>query len=110
MDTNENTKGRASYSGEERRELVAEFQSSGLTKAAFCREWGINPATFAQWLRNDANGSAGKVAFCEVELGDTAAWKGEVRLLLPNRVEVAVAVASHEQLGKVLREAAGCLD
>ena len=45
MDTNENTQGRASYTGEERRELIEEFNSSGMTQAAFCREWNINPVT-----------------------------------------------------------------
>jgi transposase-like protein len=52
MDTNETKKqGRVSYSAEERRGLLAEFESSGVTQAAFCREWNINPATLGKWLR-----------------------------------------------------------
>ena len=42
MDTNENTTpGRASYTEEERGELIEEFQTSDLTQAAFCREWNL---------------------------------------------------------------------
>jgi hypothetical protein len=38
MDTNEyNVSGRASCTEEERRELIEEFKTSGLTQAAFCR-------------------------------------------------------------------------
>ncbi|MDF7827126.1 transposase, partial [Pontiellaceae bacterium B12227] len=52
MGTNENNvSGRASYTEEERQELIEEFNSSGLTQAAFCREWNINPKTLARWLR-----------------------------------------------------------
>ena len=52
MNTNENkVAGRASYTEDERRELILEFNSSGLTQAEFCREWNINPKTFGRWLR-----------------------------------------------------------
>jgi len=53
MDTNgTNKQGRTSYTEDERRELIGEFRSSGLTQAAFCREWNINPATLGKWLRS----------------------------------------------------------
>ena len=109
MDTNENTTtGRASYTDEERRELIEEFRASGLTQAAFCREWNINSKTLARWLRAERKDS--EVTFCEVELSSDTVLPDEVRVCLPNRIEVVVSVASSAELGAVLREAAGCLD
>jgi len=109
MDTNDiNRQGRVSYSAEDRRGLVAEFESSGSTQAAFCREWNINPATFGKWLRTGRESEA-KVSFCEVEAGTVAESNGKVRVCLPNRVEVVVPVGSLDELGAVLREAAKCL-
>jgi transposase-like protein len=108
MDTNENTTpGRASYTEEERRELIEEFQSSDLTQAAFCREWNLNSKTLARWLRSKREEN--EVSFCEVELGREAVRADAVRVCLPNQIEVVVPVASSAELGAVLREAAGCL-
>ena len=109
MDKNETAgSGRASYTDEERRELVEEFKTSGLTQAAFCREWNLNSKTLARWLRIERKGN--EVSFCELELSGEAISADEVRVCLPNRVEVVVPVTSLEALGSVLREAAGCLD
>jgi len=109
MDTNENTTpGRASYTEGERRELIEEFQSSNLTQAAFCREWNLNSKTLARWLRIEREDN--EVSFCEVDLGGEALQTDEVRIRLPNQVEVVVPVPSLEKLGSLLREAAGCLD
>ena len=109
MDTNENnTQGRASYSDEERQELIGGFHSSDLTQAAFCREWNLNSKTLARWLRIEREDDA--VSFCEVELGSEAVLANKVRIYLPNKIEVVVPVASSAELGAVLREAAGCLD
>jgi transposase-like protein len=108
MDTNENTTpGRASYTEEERRELIEEFQSSNLTQAAFCREWNLNSKTLARWLRIEREDN--EMSFCEVALRSEAVWADEVRIRLPNQVEVVVPVTSLENLGRLLREAAGCL-
>lgn len=109
MDTNENNvSGRASYTEEERRELIEEFQSSGLTQAAFCREWNINPKTLARWLKIERQGAG--PAFCEVELPPGAAVPDELRICLPNGIEVQLRISSPNELGTVLRGAAGCLD
>lgn len=108
MDTNENNgTGRASYTENERRELIDEFNLSELTQAAFCREWNINPKTLARWLRLERQEQ--EPSFCEVEVRPDAADPDEVRICLPNRVEVVVPVSSPKELGAVLREAAGCL-
>lgn len=109
MDTNENIgSGRASYTDEERRELIEEFKTSGLTQAAFCREWNLNSKTLARWLRIEREDN--EVSFCEVELSGEAVLADEVRIRLPNQIEVVVPLASSAALGALLREAAGCLD
>jgi len=108
MDTNENNvSGRASYTDEERRELIEEFNASGLTQAAFCREWNINPKTLARWLKVERKEA--EVSFCEVEV-QPARSANELRICLPNGIEVRLQTASLNELGTVLREAAGCLD
>jgi transposase-like protein len=108
MDTNEHTtQGRASYTEEERRELIEEFQSSDLTQAAFCREWNLNPKTLARWLRIDREDS--EVSFCEVELANTSVPANTIRVHLPNGIEVTVPVGSSQELADVFREAATCL-
>jgi transposase-like protein len=77
MDTNENTTpGRASYTEEERRELIEEFKSSNLTQAAFCREWNLNSKTMARWLRIERDEN--EVSFCEVELGNPKNGNGHI--------------------------------
>ena len=109
MDTNENKEsGRASYTTEERRELIEEFHSSGETQAAFCREWNINPKTLARWLRIERKGN--EVSFCEVEVPSKKPQADELRICLPNGIDVMLKVASSERIGGILREAAGCLD
>ena len=108
MDTNENTTpGRASYTEEERRELIEEFHSSDLTQAAFCREWNLNSKTLARWLRIERDEN--EVSFCEVEVENTSTPENTVRVYLSNGIEVIVPVTSPEALGNVFREAATCL-
>jgi transposase-like protein len=106
MDTNENNT-RASYSEEERRELVQKFHSSDLTQAAFCREWNLNSKTLARWLRIERNEK--EVPFCEVELERASSPESNVKLYLPNGIEMIVPVGSSKELGDVFREAATCL-
>jgi transposase-like protein len=109
MDTNgNNTTGRASYTKEERQELINEFQSSGLTQAAFCREWNINPKTLVRWLRVGREDD--EISFCEVDVQSEPPRADELKICLPNGIEVQLRIMSLNKLGPVLREAAGCLD
>ena len=109
MDTNENNaSGRASYTEEERRELIEEFNSSGLTQAAFCREWNINAKTLARWLRIERQET--EVPFCEVEIPSAPLSAGELKICLPNGIEVQVRAALRDDFGAVMRELARCLD
>jgi transposase-like protein len=87
MDTNENNvSGRASYTEDERRELIKEYHASESTQAAFCREWNINPKTLARWLR--AERQENEVSFCEVELLQDPPVMDELKICLTNGIEV----------------------
>lgn len=109
MDTNEsNVSGRASYTEDERRELIKEYHASESTQAAFCREWNINPKTLARWLKIEREEA--DISFCEVELPADPPEADDLTICLPNGVQVILKCALHKQLGTVLREAAGCLD
>jgi transposase-like protein len=109
MDTNENNaSGRASYTEDERRELIEEFNASGLTQAAFCREWNINPKTLARWLRIEREDA--EVSFCEVDVQAVSASDSELKICLPNGIAVQLHIPSLDDLGTVMREVARCLD
>jgi len=109
MDTNENNaSGRASYTEDERRELIEEFNSSGLTQAAFCREWNINPKTLARWLRIEREDA--EVSFCEVDVQAAPPSPSALKICLPNGIAVQLCIPSLNELGTVVREVAGCLD
>ena len=108
MDTNENNaSGRASYTEDERRELIEEFNSSGLTQAAFCREWNINSKTLARWLRIEREGA--EVSFCEVDVQTAPPSDSELEICLPNGIAVQLRIPSLDSLGSVMREVARCL-
>ncbi len=57
-----------------RRELLEEFEASGLTAAAFCRAHGLGYQSFLSWRRASAKKSRTLEAPCfvEVELAPTA--------------------------------------
>lgn len=87
--------------------MVEEFNSSKLTRAAFCREWNINPKTFGRWLRADRQKK--EISFCELELPANMPQGDATIIRFPNGIEVALSVASRKELGSVLREVATCL-
>jgi transposase-like protein len=54
------------YTAEQVKTAISDWQSSGLSKKAFCLQRGICPQTFYNWLKRiDAVGSSG---FTEVTL------------------------------------------
>ncbi|QBG47626.1 hypothetical protein EGM51_09555 [Verrucomicrobia bacterium S94] len=103
MDTNENNvSGRASYMEDERRELMEEFYSSRLTRAPFCREWNINPKTLARWQKVVREEAA--VSFCEVDIQSESPPVDDLRICLPNGIEVQLRISCLSELGTVLQE------
>ncbi|MDF7809244.1 IS66 family transposase [Pontiellaceae bacterium B12219] len=104
MNSNENsTQGRASYTEEERRELIEEFNSAGLTQAAFCREWNINPKTLARWLRIERQET--EVSFCEVDVRSESPPADELRICLPNGIDVLLRIEELREVQDALDEA-----
>ncbi|MBN2163154.1 MAG: transposase [Pontiellaceae bacterium] len=78
MDANENkVSGRASYTDEERRDLIGEFHASGMTPAEFCREWNLNPKTLARWLRIER--ADAEISFCEIDVQPAPSSAGEYK-------------------------------
>ena len=104
--TQGSTQGRSGYSADDRRELIEEFHSSGLTQAAFCRQWDLNPATFSGWLRAD-RAQPPPVAFCEVQV--PAAGSSQAMVVeLAGGVRVQIPCESAGSFSQTLREVAAC--
>lgn len=72
-------------------ELLAAYETAGLTQREFCRERGVSLATFGSWrrkYRGDSNGRAG--GFCEVRLREAGAAES-VAIRLADGTEVFLA-------------------
>lgn len=104
--TQSTTQGRSGYNADERRELIEEFRSSGLTQAAFCRQWELNPTTFSGWLRTDRQ-QAEPVEFHEVQM-PAAVSCGPIVVGLPGGAQVSIPCESAGSFSKTLREVAAC--
>jgi transposase-like protein len=55
-------RGRVSWPKERREELLAEYERSGLSQAAFARREGVRYPTFAHWVQERRRDAAGKPA------------------------------------------------
>jgi transposase-like protein len=98
--------GRSGYSADDRRELIAEFRSSGLTQAAFCRQWELNPTTFSGWLRTDREQTP-PVTFCEVQV-PAAVLSRPIVIELSGGVQVRIPCESAGSFSSTLKEVAAC--
>jgi hypothetical protein len=60
------------YTEEQRREVVRDFEASGLGTMAFCRQRGICPGSLAAWRKRYGSGLAASApgAWLSVQLGD----------------------------------------
>ena len=75
----------AKYSAAERERLIREYGKSGLSKKAFCRQRGVNLATFYGWTRRQAD-SPSPFAKAVVALPTAA----PIEVDLPNGVRIRV--------------------
>jgi hypothetical protein len=74
-------RGRRITRAQRRAELVTEFNSSGLTMAAFARREGIKYATFAGWVAAQrAEPAKSPIKFTEVKLASLPAPKDDAPL------------------------------
>lgn len=100
------TRGRSGYSADERRELIDKFRSSGLTQAAFCRQWEINPTTFSGWLRAGRQ-QVEPLEFYEVQMPATVS-NGPIVVGLPGGAQVSIPCESAGSFAATLKEIATC--
>jgi hypothetical protein len=96
------TRGRKIIAAARWRELVAQYEGSGLTQSKFARREGINYSTFVAWLgrcrRTRVMGRTSSPRFIEAQLPAGNATPGRVEVQLPNGVvvrgeEIAMVVA-----------------
>lgn len=68
--------------------MIADWQQSGKSKRAYCKENGINQAVFYYWLErsNENKSKTGKFIAIEEETP-----KEEIELIYPNGVRLQVA-------------------
>ena len=96
---------------EERGEIIAEYERSGLTQAKFVERRGISLASLSNWLRahrQDGRKSAGKeVAFAPVDINRVlggSVWAAEVAM--PNGITVRLGAQVNPELAQRLIKAA----
>ena len=101
-------------SAADRERLIEEFQSSGLTKKAFCEKRGINVGTFQGWFqrdRKDGGGSRkgrGGSESVFTELLVSGPGEAPVEILLPNGARVCIRpLGKAAELAELIRGVTG---
>ena len=119
MKTNEqhtDKRGRVQRTAEQRRELIEEYKASGLEKAEFCRQRGVNLATFCHWFDLKKAGKRKRIPqaaaqaprFAEVELSGNCT-QAAVEVLLPNGARIGIRHdGKRADLVALVRGVAGC--
>jgi hypothetical protein len=102
------TRGRKIIAATRWRELVAQYESSGLTQSKFARREGINYSTFVAWLgrcrRTRVIARTATPRFVEAQLPPADGTTRRLEVQLPNGVvvrgeEIAMLVALIKALG-----------
>ena len=110
-------RGRVQRTAEQRRELMEEYKASGLGKAEFCRQRGVNLATFCHWFdakkgrrrKRSAKGIARAPKFAEVAVVPSAVEQAAIEILLPNGSRVGIRhQGERDELIALVRGVAGC--
>ena len=68
-------------------EMLGEYDTSGLTQAAFARRAGIKYPTFASWIRArraKSGSEPGRVRFAQIQLPVAKMSAGELSVTLPD--------------------------
>ncbi len=90
-----NKNGYVLRNAKQRRELKKKFSKSGKTRAAFCRDYGINPNTFSGWLRNK------KPVFTEVVMSDQAVSGIEIEL--SEKIKIHVPIRRMSEVAELVK-------
>jgi transposase-like protein len=109
-------RGRVRRTAEQRRELIEEYEASGLGKAEFCRQRGVNFATFCHWFttkkrrRNGGTRAASPTPrFAEIAVVQPTVEPAAIEILLPNGSRVGIRHHGRsEELVALVRGVAGC--
>jgi transposase-like protein len=99
-------RGRRIVAPERRAQLLAAYDTSGLTQSAFARREGINFHTFVAWLglRSKAGATAPAVRFQEVCLVPTSRTEPTLEVVLPGGLVVrGTSAACVAELVRALR-------
>ncbi|MFA6959473.1 MAG: hypothetical protein WC205_01830 [Opitutaceae bacterium] len=82
-------RGRVSWPRKRREQLLAEYERSGLSQAAFARREGVRYPTFAHWVQERRRGASAKTSgvmprFVEVGVPATPTAGPELSVTLPS--------------------------
>ena len=87
------------YTAQEKAEYLALFEQGGMAPVDFCREMGINEATFSQWRRSARQEPSPEVQFAEVQMSAAkAAETTTVTLRLPDGTKQHTSVEAGDFL------------
>lgn len=103
------TKGRVQIPPERRKNLLEEFDRSGMTGAAFAKHYGIKYTTFAYWIqarrrKQERPVSSGENHFLLVT-AEGAKRSGGVTVELPRGVKLTITTREEAHLAAALIEA-----
>jgi transposase-like protein len=102
---------RRRYSAQERAEIIAAYERSGLTQAVFVEKRGISLATLSNWLRahrRKDKGATKEISFQSLDVKGLFASQWAAEVVMPNGSMLRLASvdgALAERLTKVLRRA-----
>ena len=95
---------------EYRRQVVAEYQASGMTQKAFCREHGVALSTLGYWLKRERESRDTASSFVQIQPAareDAERSGGTLRIRGRQQLELEVDLpVSREQLADILRAVA----
>ena len=95
---------------EYRRQVVAEYQSSGMTQKAFCREHGVALSTLGYWLKRERESQDAASTFVQIQPAadeGTARSGGTLRIRGRQHLELEVDLpVSREQMTDILQAVA----
>lgn len=84
--------GKVRRSAEEWRAIFSKYESSGLSRDAFCRREKLSPTSFGNWRRRleREQRSSGEVEFVELSSGESAAKQCELEVSFPGGVVLRI--------------------
>lgn len=99
---------------EQRQAIIRQYRASGLGRAAFCRRYQVNLATFCHWMnaqpgakRRGSTATKSKMKFAEVQVA--LSGTAPVEIVLASGVCIRLRDLSRpEKLAEFLRELTRC--